>query len=513
MNKIVEIREAAEASLETFIRLVHPQRLLAHCHQEVISWWTREDASTHQLLLYPRDHGKSAMIAYRVAWEITKDPTLRVLYISSTANLAEKQLKFIKDIFESRIYQRYWPDMIHKDEGKREKWTTSEISVDHPRRKAEAVRDPTIFTGGLTTGLTGLHCDIAVLDDIVVHENAYTEEGREKVKRQYSLLASIAGTDARNWVVGTRYHPLDLFNDLLEMEIDDYDENGEVIGTTPVYEIMEKPVEDLGDGSGVFLWPRQQRGDGKWFGFDRRILNTKRAQYLDKTQFRAQYYNNPNDLESAPIQRDYFQYYNRGLIQRSNGSVYYGNARLNVVAAVDFATSLRKKADYTAITVLGIDPDSNYYILDIDRFKTEKIKEYFDRILALHNKWGFRKIRADATSTQKMIVTELRDQYIRKNGLALAIDEYKANRHQGTKEERIQAVLNPRYENRSVYHFKGGNCELLEEELVLQNPPHDDLKDSLSSAMEIAVAPTGYAQLSKASPWEGLINSRFGGVA
>ena len=86
---IREIREVAESDLVAFIKLVHPQRVLAPVHEEVIRWWTRQDASSRQLLLLPRDHGKSALIAYRVAWEITKDPTIRVLYISSTSNLLQ----------------------------------------------------------------------------------------------------------------------------------------------------------------------------------------------------------------------------------------------------------------------------------------------------------------------------------------------------------------------------------------------------------------------------------------
>jgi hypothetical protein len=189
------IRLQAEGDLESFIRLVHPQRVLGAVHSELIRWWTREDAKSHQLTLLPRDHMKSALIAFRVAWEITKNPCVRVLYISSTANLAEKQLKFIKDILTSDIYTFYWPEMLHRDEGKREKWTSTEFSVDHPLRKAEAVRDPTVFTGGLTTTITGLHCDIAVLDDVVIRENAYTEDGRDKVKGQYSLLSSIEAGD------------------------------------------------------------------------------------------------------------------------------------------------------------------------------------------------------------------------------------------------------------------------------------------------------------------------------
>ena len=93
--ELEEHRKRAEADLEYFIELIHPKRLLGNIHRDVIRWWTRKDAKSHQLLLLPRDHGKSAMVAYRVAWELTRDPTLRILYISSTSNLAVKQLKFI----------------------------------------------------------------------------------------------------------------------------------------------------------------------------------------------------------------------------------------------------------------------------------------------------------------------------------------------------------------------------------------------------------------------------------
>ena len=41
--------------------------------------------------------------------------------------------------------------------------------------------------------------------------------------------------------------------------------------------------------------------DGKWFGFDLKILAKKRGQYLDKGQFRAQYYNDPSDPDNVPV--------------------------------------------------------------------------------------------------------------------------------------------------------------------------------------------------------------------
>lgn len=512
MSKLEAIREAAEADLLSFIKLIAPHRVLGKIHEDVINWWTREDRKDHQLLLMPRDHGKSAMIAYRVAWELTRCPWKTFLYISSTSTLAQKQLYFIKNILTSKIYKRYWPDMLNDDEGRREKWTESEIIVDHPKRKAEGVRDPSIFTAGLTTSITGLHFDIAVLDDVVVKENAYTNEGRNKVREQYSLLASIESADSEEWVVGTRYHPNDLYADMLAMEEDVYDEQGELVGSQSVYEHLQYEVEDIGDGAGEFLWPRQQRYDGKWFGFNASILAKKRAKYLDKSQFWAQYYNNPNKGSGAGIEGSKFQYYNKKNIDNRKGIWYHRDSRINVFAAIDFAFSLRKKADYTALVVVGVDSAHNYYVLDVDRFKTDSIKEYYSHILSAHNRWGFRKLRAEVSVAQQIIVRDLKENYIKPNGLALSIDEYRPSRHEGTKDERIRATLNPRYDNMQVWHYKGGNCQLLEEELMLEHPPHDDIIDALTAAIDVSIAPS--ARSGKINERNKVIyHPRFGGIA
>jgi len=504
-----QIRQAAENDLEVFIRLVAPEQVLGQCHSELLQWWTRQDSKTHQLVLFPRDHQKSRMVAYRVVWELTKNPTLRVLYISATANLAEKQLGFMKGIFTSEIYRRYWPEHVHSEEGKRSRWTTSEIALDHPLRKKENVRDPSIFTGGLTTSLTGMHCDIAVLDDVVVYENAYTNEGREKVKSQYSLLSSIEGAEAREWVVGTRYHPIDLYNDLMQMVEDQYDKDGNKSGEENIYEVFERAVENRGDGTGEFLWPRQQRKDGKWFGFDQQILAKKRGQYLDRGQFRAQYYNDPTDPDNVPVGSDKFQYYDRKHLQLSNGYWFYKTHRLNVYCAVDFAFSLSKKADYTAMVVVGVDSDNNVYVLDIDRFRTDRISEYFEHILQLSNKWSFRKMRAEVTVAQMAIVKQLKE-LIKQHGLSISIEEYRPNK--GSKEERIAAILEPRYDNLSIWHYRGGHIQTLEEELSSRNPSHDDVKDALASAVDMAVKPSKNVQRngSNSIVWAG---NRFRGSA
>ena len=511
MATVEDIKIAAESDLETFIKLISPQTVLGAVHVDLCRWWTRAEAKAMQLILLPRDHQKSRMVAFRVAWYLTTHPDHRVLYISSTANLAEKQLKFIKDILTSPIYRRYWPEMVNKEEAKREKWTNSEISLDHPLRAKEGVRDPSVFIGGLTTSLTGLHCDVAVLDDVVVMENAYSEEGRNKVKSQYSLLSSIEGAEAQEWVVGTRYHPKDLYNDLMTMEEDIYDDEGDVIDHEPIYEKFERMVEDRGDGVGEFCWPRQQRHDGKWFGFDKKILAQKRGKYLDRTQFFAQYYNNPNNPEGNGIDVEKFQYFDKKFLTRTHGIWYHKGSRLNIFAAIDFAYSLSKRADSTALVVIGVDQFNNIYVLDIERFKSERIRDYYESILRMHVKWDFRKIRAEVTAGQKAIVKELKYSYIKENGLALSIDEHSPTRHQGSKEERLRAILEPRYDNLSIWHYHGGNCQMLEDELIHEHPPHDDIKDALANAIEIAIPPRATEHTRRTNVVN--FNSRFGGVA
>lgn len=505
-----EIRKAAEADLETFIRLVAPYQVIGGVHSEWCRWTTSSKTGNHQLTLLPRDHGKSRYIAFKVAWYIVKRPDIRILYISSTSGLAEKQLGFIKGLLESTIVRRYWPDLVNAEEGKREKWTNTEIAVDHPLRKLEGVRDPTVFTGGLTTNLVGMHCDVAVLDDVVTGENAYTLEGRDKVKSQYSLLSSIEGAEAEEWVVGTRYHPKDLYNEMLSMQEEVFDERGEVIEHLPVFSTFEKQVEDSGDGTGEFIWPRQQRMDGKWFGFDTQILARKRAKYLDRTQFYAQYYNNPNTAENGNIDRAKFQYYEPRNLVRENEQWSINGRRLNVFASVDFAYSLSKRSDYTAIVVIGIDRENNIYVLDIDRFKTDRISEYFNHIRDLYVKWGFRKLGAEVSAAQQAIVRELRESYFKPYGLFVSVEELRPTRGQGSKEERMHAILQPRYDNLAVWHYRGGNCQTLEDELTVAHPAHDDVMDSLSCAISIAVPPVGNYNRERKS--NVISHPRFGGV-
>lgn len=508
-----EIRETAMNDLYFFARLVNPGYVYGEIHKDCFKWFQeyslygKGEATQNKLLLLPRAHLKSHILATATAWLITKHPEITILYVSATAGLAETQLFAIQNILSSSVYQRFFPEYINPQEGQREKWSLSKFSVDHPKRRSEGIRDATVSTAGLTTNTTGWHADVIIADDLVVPENAYTEDGRESVVKKSSQFTSIRNAGGFTMAAGTRYHPNDIYATWKKQEYEDFDNEGLSLGRFPVWNIKEHAVET----DGVYLWPRTVRAaDGKMFGFDYRVLARIKAEYEDRVQFFAQYYNNPNDPGSNRISRDKFQYYDKKFLKQTEGHWYYKQSRLNVYAAIDFAFSLSKSSDYSAVVVIGIDAMGWIYILDIEVFKTDRISGYFEVIKALHSKWEFTKLRAETTVAQSIIVRDLKDS-MREDGLRLSVDEFRPSRKEGTKEERIAAALEHRYDNMTIWHYKGGYTDVLEEQLVLARPPNDDVKDALASAVEIAVKPKGGRMERTANVIQ--FNSRFGGVS
>jgi len=507
------LRDEAMSDLWVYAQLVNPRYMYGDCHKDIFRWMQEYnlfgmggDLSANKLIMLPRAHLKSHMVATWCSWMVVRHPEITILYLSATSELAETQLYAIKNIMESKTFQKYFPEYIHPQDGKREMWNNRKIAIDHVKRSEEGVRDATIATAGLTTNTTGWHADVIVPDDIVVPENAYTEEGRSNVAKKSSQFTSIRNAGGFTLACGTRYHPSDIYDTWKTQEFETFDVAGDLIGRNPVWEIKEAKVEE----EGVFFWARGTRADGKSFGFDQNILARIKAEYEDQVQFYAQYYNDPNDPGSNRINKSKFQYIDPKVIRYSNGNWHVRDKRVNVYAAMDFAYTMGKRSDFTAIVVIGIDSDGYIYVLDLDRFKTDKVLTMYEHIRDLHEEWGFRKLRAEVTAAQSMIVEDLKD-FIRKDGRSLSVDENRPSRHQGSKEERIASILEPRYDNLTMYHTKGGLTPALEEELILTRPKHDDLKDTLASVVQIAVKPGRDRLRQKDS--NVVYNKRFGGMA
>ena len=506
-QEAIEItRTLCKQDFNTYIATMAPYAVMGNVHKEFAKFLEGTKGTTqYRLGLLPRGHRKSFLVAMYVCWRIVNNPAITILYISSTAGLAELQLQIIKQTLEGKLHQKIFPGLINPDEGKRKRWTTSEICVDHPLRVKEGVRDNTITAVGLTTTITGFHDDLIILDDLVEPNND-NATGRALVSSRYGQLQSILNAGGEIIAVGTRYNPVDLYNDLMNTYEDIFDESGNLVGRKQQWSVFQREVETNGE----FLWPRTKRSDGKYFGYDMKELSRIKAGYLDKTQFYAQYYNNPNMAGASCISRDMFYYYEPDKLICRNGTWTYSGKVLNVFAAMDFAYTTGAHSDWTVLAVVGVDKDGIYYILSLNRFKTSKISDYHEAIAQGHNKYHFKKLRAEATAAQSVIVAQIKEA-LKAEGIRLQIEEYKPTKD---KEERMQAILRPRYEEGLILHYRGGNCELLEEELVSARPEHDDLKDAVASAVDICVAPSSFNFMRSFSSFKNneVRYGKFGGV-
>ena len=96
--------------------------------------------------------------------------------------------------------------------------------------------------------------------------------------------------------------------------------------------------------------------------------------------------------------------------------------------------------------------------------------------------WEFNRLRAEVTAAQAVIVSSLKTKAV-EEGIHCKIDEHRPNKSDGAKKERIDAALVPRYEEGKIFHYKGGLCTYLEEEILLDTPEHDDISDTLAAGL------------------------------
>ena len=521
-KSLAQIRELCESDLYSFAQYVFPDRYYGDVHKELFRWF-QEEESDFQLALIPRDHQKSHCIAVYCAWKLTIKPWWTFLYVSSNPGLAKEQLDVVEQILKSDRYRAIWPEMLNyvkdRDGSMKHKplygWTQDAIRVDHPERRKRQVRDPSIRATSAKSGKTGYHCNEVIFDDLVTDENYGSQAEQDEVIKCYKNCMKIMTTNSKAKAVGTRYGEDDLYALMSELSIPIY-EDGIEVGEEKLWSIFERVVEDSPNrtGDGNFLWPRTFIPSlNEWFGFDQRELAIKKRNLTidgDLSSFYAQYYNDPNDKALQRISRNNFEYIEPKHLTKDDFSWYYAGEKLRLVAAMDLAFSAagKKRRDYTAIAVVGMDKDGFIYILDIDRFQTEKYEVFYERLIQMYAQWGFKELYVETNNGGGLVADFIKSQ-VRREGGSLEVKGEPAPNDRSKQERTIQ-ILEPRYRSGSVRHNKIGLIRVLEEELMQPRPKNDDVKDAVTLAVSKLRPPLGYGTTVNKKP---LIQhlSRYGG--
>lgn len=171
-----------------------------------------EAPGDRKLILLPRGHQKSTIVS--VGWviqQILRNPDIRIQIVSASWALSKNLLHQIKSILEHSDLKELFGVFATR----KTRWTTELIDVSQMTRPP---KDPTISTGGITTGKTGSHCDLLILDDVVAPENTTTPELVRKTIDGYRDLLPLLDPGGIIVVIGTRYSMGDLYGYLIEEE-------------------------------------------------------------------------------------------------------------------------------------------------------------------------------------------------------------------------------------------------------------------------------------------------------
>ena len=413
-------------------------------HGELCDFIQNNVDDRFKLILMPRGSFKSSVVTIGYTlWRIVQNPNLRILIDSETYDKSKAFLSAIKQHMESNEKFR---DIFGKLDNVKggDTWARTAITV--PRESN--AKEPTIDVAGIGNTRVGMHYDIIICDDLHSEKNITSKEMIEGVIDHYKLLFSLLEPDGEMIVIGTRWDYSDLYNYIIDNELDRF----------KVF--LRRAIDENGE----LLMPNR--------------LTKEFLDNIKKTQgtyhFSCQYQNEPVSDETAVFKKEDFKHYKPDDL----------DIPLNVFMSVDPAISIEKTADYSAIVVGGFDNAGNIYILDIFRERVES-KDLINQIFTMAETWRPRMVGIEETAFQKVMIYNLNDE-MRARGLYLPVSGLKRDTSE-SKEMRIRA-LQPKYQSHNIYH-PNKHAYLFDLEFELLRFPRgktDDIIDAEADLLQIA---------------------------
>lgn len=165
------------------------------------------DEATDCYVELPRGHGKTSNMAARVAWEIGRNPEIRVKIVASTDDEAAKTVTMIRKLIESEEYRKVFPSI--EPDG-HSTWGNTAFTV----KRARLIRDPTVEAVSVF-GRAGGRSDLLIADDVCDLRNAVQQPSlREQVKESWKTIwmptLDRSSPRPRIWKFGTPYHVADI---------------------------------------------------------------------------------------------------------------------------------------------------------------------------------------------------------------------------------------------------------------------------------------------------------------
>lgn len=289
--------------------------------------------------LWFREGYKSSIITYALTiQDILNEPDITIGIFSYNRPTSKAFLRQIKREFEmNELLKDLFPDVLWKNPASEApKWSEDEGIV--VRRKINP-KESTVEAWGLVDGQpTGRHFKGMVYDDVVTLDSVTTPEMCLKTTRAWEMSRNLGAEGGWTRYIGTRYSYNDTYGEIMR--------RGVVKPRIyPVYDENKNPV----------------------------LLSVERIEQKRKELgpyvFSSQMLQNPVADEAQNFKEEWLQTWPAQTTEN-----------LRIYILVDPASKKKKNSDYTAMMVIGLGLDKNYYIIDMIRDRlnlTERTQTLF----------------------------------------------------------------------------------------------------------------------------------------
>ena len=448
----LEVRETLQTSFLDFVKSMWTEFIEGEHHRIMARAFDRIATGELKRLIInmPPRHTKSEFASYLFpAYLVGKNPGLKIIQATHTADLAVRFGRKIRDLVDSEYYQEIFPNVELNPESKAAgRWET---------RTKDGKMNGEYFASGVGGALAGRGADLFIIDDPHSEQDAMSQTALDDAYEWY-----MTGPRQRLQpggaivMVMTRWSKRDLTGRVVKRMMEDKEADQ--------WEIIELPAVLP---SGKSLW------EGYWSLAE---LNKIKAS-ISPSKWAAEYMQNPTGEGAVIINRDWIKIWK----PESPPRVDY------IIQSYDTAFLKTERADFTAITTWGVfypegKIDEDFYngeeahiiLLNSikERFNFPELKE---KALSEYKHWEPDTVIIEGKASGMPLTQELR-------ALGIPVQNFVPSKG-ADKIARVNACT-PLFSGGYVWvpETNWGE-ELVDEVTDFPNGEHDDLVDSTTQAL------------------------------
>ena len=172
-----------------------------------------------QMILSPPRHGKTDLLTHFAVWQICQNPNIRIMWVGGNEDIAKNAVGAVLDHLENNEQlneeingpgEKFQPKIRS---GK--SWSSGQFTIG--TRTVTGIKSPTMVAVGKGGKILSRDCDLIIADDIEDHGTTIQPSAREQTRQWWTTtLSSRKEEHTAIVVIGSRQHPEDLYNFLLE---------------------------------------------------------------------------------------------------------------------------------------------------------------------------------------------------------------------------------------------------------------------------------------------------------